>query len=92
MENQPGSMILRYNLSVYHDSIFYLPVDCSALQWFFLMVIMQVQTKKVTKLCNSKDIVTINGMFPGPVVYAQEDDRIIVKVTNETPSNVTIHW
>lgn len=56
------------------------------------MVTMQVQTKNVTKLCNSKDIVTINGMFPGPVVYAQEDDRIIVKVTNETPSNVTIHW
>lgn len=59
---------------------------------FFLVVIMQVQTKNVTKLCNSRDIVTINGMFPGPVVYAQEDDRIIIKVTNETPSNVTIHW
>jgi len=52
----------------------------------------QVQTKRDTKLCNSKDIVTINGMFPGPVIYAQEDDRIIVKVTNETPFNVTIHW
>ncbi|XP_020227509.1 laccase-6 [Cajanus cajan] len=52
----------------------------------------KVQTKRVTKLCNSKDIVTINGMFPGPVVYAQEDDRIIVKVTNKTPFNVTIHW
>ncbi|RZC01523.1 Laccase-6 isoform D [Glycine soja] len=52
----------------------------------------KVQTKRVTKLCNSKDIVTINGMFPGPVVYAQEDDRIIVKVTNMTPFNVTIHW
>ncbi|KAK8464950.1 hypothetical protein PHAVU_010G115300 [Phaseolus vulgaris] len=52
----------------------------------------KVQTKRDTKLCNSKDIVTINGMFPGPVVYAQEDDRIIVKVTNRTPFNVTIHW
>ncbi|XP_004510652.1 laccase-6 isoform X2 [Cicer arietinum] len=52
----------------------------------------KVQTKRVAKLCNSKDIVTVNGMFPGPVVYAQEDDRIIVKVTNETPFNVTIHW
>jgi len=57
-----------------------------------LTVTAQVQTKRVTKLCNSKDIVTINGMFPGPVVYAQEDDRIIVKVTNMTPFNVTIHW
>ncbi|MQL77230.1 hypothetical protein Taro_009635 [Colocasia esculenta] len=47
---------------------------------------------RVTKLCQSKDIVTINGMFPGPVVYAQEDDRVIVRVTNETPHNATIHW
>ncbi|XP_043715660.1 laccase-6 [Telopea speciosissima] len=52
----------------------------------------KVQTKRITKLCESKDIVTINGMFPGPVVYAQEDDRLIVNVTNETPHNVTIHW
>ncbi|CAJ2663058.1 unnamed protein product [Trifolium pratense] len=52
----------------------------------------KVQTKRVTKLCNSKDIVTVNGMFPGPVIYAQEDDRIIVKVTNKTPFNVTLHW
>ncbi|KAI4355261.1 hypothetical protein L6164_004051 [Bauhinia variegata] len=52
----------------------------------------KVQTKRVSKLCNTKDIVTINGMYPGPVVYAQEDDRIIVNVTNRTPYNVTIHW
>ncbi|XP_022759594.1 laccase-6-like [Durio zibethinus] len=52
----------------------------------------KVQTLRVKKLCNAKEIVTINKMFPGPVVYAQEDDRIIVKVTNETPYNATIHW
>ncbi|KAI4328936.1 hypothetical protein L6164_021249 [Bauhinia variegata] len=52
----------------------------------------KVQTRRVSKLCNTKDIVTINGMYPGPVVYAQEDDRIIVNVTNRTPYNVTIHW
>ncbi|XP_010267525.1 PREDICTED: laccase-6 [Nelumbo nucifera] len=52
----------------------------------------KVQTKRITKLCTSKDIVTINGMFPGPVVYAQEGDKVIVKVTNETPFNTTIHW
>ncbi|XP_071722037.1 laccase-6-like [Rutidosis leptorrhynchoides] len=52
----------------------------------------KVQMKRISKLCNTKDIVTINQMFPGPVVYAQEDDQIIVKVTNETPHNVTIHW
>ncbi|XVF22350.1 hypothetical protein REPUB_Repub12eG0164900 [Reevesia pubescens] len=52
----------------------------------------KVQTLRVTKLCKTKEIVTINKMFPGPVVYAQEGDRIIVKVTNETPYNATIHW
>ncbi|KAJ8650189.1 hypothetical protein MRB53_003212 [Persea americana] len=52
----------------------------------------KVQTTRVTKVCKSRAIVTINGMFPGPVVYAQEDDRVIVKVTNETPHNATIHW
>lgn len=47
---------------------------------------------KVNKLCQTREIVTINQMYPGPVVYAQEDDRIIVKLTNETPYNTTIHW
>ncbi|PIA34793.1 hypothetical protein AQUCO_03700220v1 [Aquilegia coerulea] len=52
----------------------------------------KVQTMRITKMCKSKDIVTINKIFPGPVIYAQEDDRVIVKVINETPYNTTIHW
>ncbi|XP_021893076.1 laccase-6 [Carica papaya] len=52
----------------------------------------KVQTLRVTKLCNTKEIVTINKRFPGPVIYAQEGDRIIVNLTNETPYNATIHW
>ena len=59
---------------------------------FSLPIMNQVQTTKIEKLCNTWDIVTINGMFPGPVIYAQEDDRVIVRVTNETPYNATIHW
>ncbi|KAE8726097.1 Laccase-6 [Hibiscus syriacus] len=54
--------------------------------------VFKVQTLRVSKLCNTKEIVTINKMFPGPVVYAKEDDRIIIKVSNETPYNATIHW
>jgi hypothetical protein len=52
----------------------------------------QIQTMTVNKLCNSKQIVTVNNMFPGPVVYAQQGDRLIVKVSNESPYNATIHW
>ncbi|KAJ6879619.1 hypothetical protein NC652_033043 [Populus alba x Populus x berolinensis] len=39
----------------------------------------KIQTMTVNKLCNSKQIVTVNNMFPGPVVYAQQGDRLIVK-------------
>ncbi|KAF2315192.1 hypothetical protein GH714_038388 [Hevea brasiliensis] len=52
----------------------------------------KVHTMTVNKLCNTKEIVAVNNMYPGPVVYAQQGDRIIVKVTNESPYNVTIHW
>ncbi|KAJ4825831.1 Laccase-6 [Turnera subulata] len=52
----------------------------------------KVQTKTINKLCNTHQIVVVNDMFPGPVVYAQEGDRIIAKVTNESPYNATIHW
>lgn len=53
---------------------------------------MKLQKTRITKLCKSKQILTINGMFPGPTVYAEEGDRVIIKVANETPDNVTIHW
>lgn len=53
---------------------------------------MQLQSTTVTKLCKTNQIVTVNNMYPGPVVYAQEGDRVIVKVTNQSPYNATIHW
>ncbi|KFK37431.1 hypothetical protein AALP_AA4G256200 [Arabis alpina] len=52
----------------------------------------KVQTMRLTRLCQTKEIVTINGKFPGPAITAQEDDRIVVKVINMTPYNTTIHW
>ncbi|XP_064945133.1 laccase-6-like isoform X1 [Musa acuminata AAA Group] len=65
----------------------YWPVGASTSFYHF-----KVQTLRVTKLCKTNDIVTVNGKFPGPVIYAQEDDRVIVRVTNQTPHNITIHW
>ncbi|XP_042411746.1 laccase-17-like isoform X2 [Zingiber officinale] len=47
---------------------------------------------KVTKLCKSKSIVTVNGQFPGPRIVAREGDRIIVKVVNHVRYNITMHW
>lgn len=53
---------------------------------------MQVVLKNTTKLCSTKPIVTVNGQFPGPTLYAREDDTVIVRVTNHVNHNVTIHW
>ncbi|XP_065860136.1 laccase-6 [Euphorbia lathyris] len=52
----------------------------------------KVHTMTVKKLCQEREIVAVNNMYPGPVVYAQEGDRVIVKVTNQSPYNATIHW
>ncbi|KAF8042295.1 hypothetical protein BT93_A0807 [Corymbia citriodora subsp. variegata] len=51
-----------------------------------------VAMKNTTRLCSSKPIVTVNGMFPGPTLYAREDDTVLVRVTNGVKYNVTIHW
>lgn len=52
----------------------------------------QVVMKNSTKLCSSKPIVTVNGKFPGPTLYAREHDTVLVKVVNHVKYNVTIHW
>ncbi|KAM0938147.1 putative laccase [Dioscorea sansibarensis] len=53
---------------------------------------MQVVVKNVSRLCVSKPIVTINGRFPGPTIYAREGDRVIINVTNYAQYNMSIHW
>ncbi|GLJ51496.1 hypothetical protein SUGI_1094420 [Cryptomeria japonica] len=51
-----------------------------------------VQMKNLTRLCHTKPLITVNGQYPGPVLYAREGDRVVVKVTNHVNNNVTIHW
>ncbi|KAG4201855.1 hypothetical protein ERO13_A05G303700v2 [Gossypium hirsutum] len=51
-----------------------------------------VVLKNTTRLCATKPIVTVNGKFPGPTLYAREDDNVLVNVTNLIKDNVTIHW
>jgi laccase len=46
----------------------------------------------VTVNCQTKPIVTVNGWFPGPTIYVNDGDRIIVNVTNKTPTNMTVHF
>ncbi|KAH6762083.1 laccase 17 [Perilla frutescens var. hirtella] len=51
-----------------------------------------IQMQNVTRLCQSKSIVTVNGQFPGPTLTAREGDRLIIKVVNHVQYNVSIHW
>ncbi|WRX24229.1 Multicopper oxidase-like [Theobroma cacao] len=48
--------------------------------------------QNVTRLCQTKSIVTVNGQFPGPRIIAREGDRLLIKVVNHVQYNVTLHW
>lgn len=58
----------------------------------FWLWAFQVQVRNVSRLCHAKPIVTVNGMFPGPTIYAREGDRVIINVTNHAQYNMSIHW
>ncbi|XP_045833770.1 laccase-4-like [Trifolium pratense] len=62
-------------------------VECKVRHFKFHVV-----AKNTTRLCSSKTIVTVNGKFPGPTLYAREDDTVIVRVANQVNHNITIHW
>ncbi|GLT79186.1 hypothetical protein SLA2020_506830 [Shorea laevis] len=51
-----------------------------------------IKMQNVTRLCQTKSIVTVNGQFPGPRIIAREGDRLLIKVVNQVQYNVTIHW
>jgi laccase len=53
---------------------------------------MQVQETACTRLCHTKNILTVNGQFPGPTIYAWKGDTILVKVINQAKKNITMHW
>ncbi|KAJ7950287.1 Laccase [Quillaja saponaria] len=51
-----------------------------------------IKLQNVTRLCQTKSIVTVNGQFPGPRIIAREGDRLVIKVVNHVQNNITIHW
>ncbi|XP_057484384.1 laccase-2-like [Actinidia eriantha] len=51
-----------------------------------------IRLQNVTRLCHTKTILTVNGKFPGPRIVAREGDRVVIKVVNHVPNNVSIHW
>ncbi|XP_010665216.1 laccase-14 [Vitis vinifera] len=51
-----------------------------------------VREASYTRLCSAKNILTVNGQFPGPTIYAMKGETIIVDVYNRGKENITIHW
>ncbi|XP_062084995.1 laccase-17-like [Humulus lupulus] len=51
-----------------------------------------IRLTNVTRLCHTKSIISVNGEFPGPRIIAREGDRLLIKVVNHVPNNISIHW
>ncbi|XP_038696235.1 laccase-15-like [Tripterygium wilfordii] len=51
-----------------------------------------VKEAPYTRLCSTKNILTVNGKFPGPTLHVNKGDAIIVDVYNKANHNITIHW
>ncbi|GKV32452.1 hypothetical protein SLEP1_g41061 [Rubroshorea leprosula] len=51
-----------------------------------------VKEAPYTRLCSTKNILTVNGQFPGPTLYVNKGDTIVVDVYNRGNYNITIHW
>ncbi|XP_019154857.1 PREDICTED: laccase-15-like [Ipomoea nil] len=51
-----------------------------------------VEESPYTRLCSSKSILTVNGSFPGPTLYMNKGDMLVVDVYNNGTQNITIHW
>ncbi|KAI5675043.1 hypothetical protein M9H77_05993 [Catharanthus roseus] len=62
-------------------------VECDIREYKFNVVM-----SNITRLCSTKPTPTINGLFPGPTIYAREDDTVLVKVVNHVNYNISIHW
>ncbi|WKA10759.1 hypothetical protein VitviT2T_028316 [Vitis vinifera] len=51
-----------------------------------------VKEAPYTRLCSTKNILTVNGEFPGPTIRLYAGETITVDVYNKAKDNITIHW
>ncbi|MQL80694.1 hypothetical protein Taro_013140 [Colocasia esculenta] len=76
---------------------------CFSLIWSLLLLLVhtaaethyhdfEIQETPVERLCNTRTIITVNGMFPGPTLEVKNGDTLVVNVVNNARYNVTIHW
>ncbi|KAJ3695600.1 hypothetical protein LUZ60_000977 [Juncus effusus] len=51
-----------------------------------------IEETPCTRLCHTRNILTVNGQFPGPTIYARKGDTVSVNVINKGNKNITLHW
>ncbi|XP_078165868.1 putative laccase-9 isoform X3 [Carex rostrata] len=51
-----------------------------------------IQEATYTRLCHTKNILTVNGSYPGPTISARKGDIVYVNIINRGNKNITIHW
>ncbi|KAG6422956.1 hypothetical protein SASPL_113339 [Salvia splendens] len=52
----------------------------------------EVVNSNHTRLCTKKPLLTVNGQFPGPTIYARRGELVTVDIVNHSDQNITIHW
>ena len=55
-------------------------------------MVVQIEAKTVTRVCKQYTIITVNGQLPGPTLYVNDGDTVVVTVVNNAQYNATIHW
>lgn len=45
-----------------------------------------------TRLGQTKNILTVNGQFPGPTINCRKGDIVFIRVYNYAEYNITLHW
>jgi laccase len=51
-----------------------------------------IEPKTISRLCGQQTIVAVNGQLPGPTLYVQNGDTVVVTAINRAQYNATLHW
>jgi FtsP/CotA-like multicopper oxidase with cupredoxin domain len=70
------------------------------LAWVFSTLVTSALVKKDWTITwepgapngQERNMIKINGQFPGPTILCDEEDDIEVTVHNKMPFNTTVHW
>lgn len=58
----------------------------------FFFTFLQLKETNVTKLCVTREILTVNGQYPGPEIRVRKGDTVFVNTYNQGFYGVTLHW